>query len=68
MDNVMDFDTDGEWSAQHLEGPAIHAPEYIKRIVVNDYRCEWLDMSDQAANYYAKNHVVATVIFAINRS
>ncbi|KAL4074253.1 hypothetical protein V8B97DRAFT_1914313 [Scleroderma yunnanense] len=63
-DIVMDFDTDGKWNAKDVEGPAIHAPAKIKAIVIDKYRIEWLDISDPHTNFYAKNHMVATVIFA----
>ncbi|KZT04198.1 uncharacterized protein LAESUDRAFT_751269 [Laetiporus sulphureus 93-53] len=60
----MNFDTDGYWDTSDLEGPAIHAPADIKAIVVNKYRIEWLNISDPTKDFYAKNHMVATVLFA----
>ena len=60
----MDFDTDGEWDEKDQIGPAIHAPLDVKAIVVNQYRVEWLNLSDPKDKYYAKNHMVATLRFA----
>jgi len=63
-DNTINYDNDGEWSDQGLEGPAIHAPAHIKAIVINRYRIEWLDVSEPERDLYFKNHIVATAIFA----
>lgn len=60
---VLNFNTDGTWDAQELEGPAIHAPAAIRNIIANRYRVEWLDMSNPKTNFYAKNHMVASVVF-----
>jgi hypothetical protein len=60
----MDFDNDGEWDDDEQTGPAIHTPSVIKDIIVNEYRIEWLNLSQPEENFYAKNHIVATVTFA----
>ncbi|KIO27453.1 hypothetical protein M407DRAFT_232698 [Tulasnella calospora MUT 4182] len=61
---AIDFNKDGQWDAQELEGPAIHAPADIRDIVVTTYRVEWLNISDPQTNFYAKNHMVSAVVFA----
>ena len=60
----VDFDHDGEWDEEDQIGPAIHAPAYVKDIVVNKYRIEWLNLSEPETDFYSKNHMVATLIFA----
>ena len=60
----MDFDRDGEWDEYYQIGPAIHAPDNVKNIVVDEYRIEWLNMAEPEDDFYAKNHMVATLIFA----
>ena len=60
----MDFDNDGEWDDDEQTGPAIHTPSIIKDIVITEYRIEWLNLSEPENNFYAKNHMVATVTFA----
>ena len=60
----MDFDRDGAWNDQVQLGPAIHCPQGIKDIVVDKYRVEWLNMSDPVEDFYAKNHMVAGLVFA----
>jgi hypothetical protein len=60
----MDFNKDGEWNDEEQKGPAIHTPSNIKDIVIKGYRVEWLNISNPDTNYYAKNHMVATLIFA----
>ena len=42
----------------------IHAPDYIKNIIIKCYRIEWLNLSDPKNSFYTKNHMVATLIFA----
>lgn len=59
----MDFDNDGRWNDQKQAGPAIHTPSAIKHTIINEYRIEWLDLSEPENNFYAKNHMVATVKF-----
>ena len=61
----MDFDKDGEWDYEKQRGPAIHTPLNIKAIVVDQYRVEWLNISNPhpKQKFYAKNHMVATVRF-----
>ena len=59
----MDFDHEGEWDEEEQEGPAIHAPENIRNIVVSQYRIEWLNISEPDKNFYAKNQMVATLVF-----
>src|SRR5258708_38341355 len=59
----MDFDNDGEWKNDKQTGPAIHTPSIIKNIIVNRYRIEWLNISLPDKDFYAKNHMVATVTF-----
>jgi len=61
---VLNFNTDGTWDAQELKGPAIHAPTAIRNIAVTTYRMEWLNLSDPKTDFYAKNHMVASVVFA----
>ena len=41
----MDFDNHGEWNEYWQRGPAIHAPDVFKNIVVNQCRIEWLNLS-----------------------
>ena len=60
----MDFDNDGEWNNDAQSGPAIHVPLGIKNTIVEQYRIEWLDVSHPEENVYAKNHIVATLVFA----
>ena len=60
----MNFDKDGEWNEEVQVGPAIHAPDNARKIVVDGYRIEWLNLSEPQNNFYAKNHMVATLIFA----
>ena len=60
----MNFDSDGSWDAEEQSGPAIHAPPNIKDIFVAGYRVEWLNISDPEKNFFAKNHMVATLLFA----
>lgn len=59
----MDFNHDGTWS-ESQQGPAIHAPDNVKNIIVEKYRIEWLNISDPKENFYAKNHMVATLVFS----
>jgi len=61
---VLNPNTDGTWDAQGLSGPAIHAPAAIRNIVITTYRVEWLNLSDPKLNFYAKNHMVAGIVFA----
>jgi len=60
----VNFDKDGEWDEEDQVGPAIHAPDDARKIVVDNYRIEWLNLSEPQTNFYAKNHMVATLIFA----
>ena len=59
----MDFDHVGEWEEKDQNGHAIHAPNIIRNIVVTRYRVEWLNLSEPLINFYAKNHMVATLLF-----
>jgi len=59
----IDFDSDGDWDFDECLGPAIHTPKNIKNIMVNEYRIEWLDMSEPNIKFYPKNHMVGTLIF-----
>jgi hypothetical protein len=61
--SIIDFDSDGAWDAEQHGGPAIHAPDDVKAIVVTEYRIEWLDMSEPSINFYPKNHMVGFAIF-----
>ena len=63
-DNLMNFDNYGKWSGRSLTGPAVHAPANVKAIVISTYRIEWLNMSDLDNDFYAKNHMIATLVFA----
>ena len=58
------FETVGEWDPNRAQGPAVVVPRDIKNIVLTKYRIEWLDVSSRDENYYAKNHIVASVTFA----
>ena len=60
----MDFDHDRKWDEEDQIGLAIHALAYVKYIVVEKYRIEWLNLSEPETDFYAKNHMVATLIFA----
>jgi hypothetical protein len=55
--NVIDFDAYGSWNPQTLIGPAIHAPDAIKAIVVDKYRVERMNLSVPDLNLYAKKYV-----------
>lgn len=45
-------------------GPAVHVPDDIKRIKIQGYRAEWLNISTPQENFFAKNHMVSTLLFA----
>ncbi|KIO24938.1 hypothetical protein M407DRAFT_8674 [Tulasnella calospora MUT 4182] len=59
----MDFNHDGAWDYQDQLGPAIHCPQIIKNIVVDEYRVEWLNMSDPDEDFYSKNHMAGGLAF-----
>lgn len=65
--SVIDFNSDGEWDVEKHEGPAIHAPDGVKAIAITGYRIEWLDMSEPSIEFYPKNHMVGTAIFATSQ-
>ena len=60
----LDFDRDGEWDEDDQIGPAIHAPDNVKNIVLDNHRIEWLKLAEPEDDFYAKNNMVATLIFA----
>ncbi|KAL7922620.1 hypothetical protein ACQKWADRAFT_312853 [Trichoderma austrokoningii] len=68
MQSYVDFERDGKWNKKSQTGPAIHTPKDIRDIVVKSYRIEWLDLSEPKFDYYAKNHIVATVVFAASKT
>ena len=59
----MDFDHDGKWDEEDQIGPAIHTPAYVKDIVVEKYRIERLNLLEPKTDFYAKNHMITTLIF-----
>lgn len=61
--STINFDTRGAWNAQEVLGPAVHAPPAIRDIHVTTLRIEWLDVSEPEKDFYAKNHMVTTLIF-----
>lgn len=63
MTSTYNFDTNGEWDALTLEGPAVHVPDNIKKIAVDQLRVEWLSVSTPEKNFYSKNHMIALLIF-----
>lgn len=61
----MDFDTYRQWNFFKRMGPAIHAPSWVREIILNPNICiEFLDVSEPAQGVYLKNHITATVTFA----
>ncbi|KIM41135.1 hypothetical protein M413DRAFT_28199 [Hebeloma cylindrosporum] len=58
----VDFDKDGNWDSTFGEGAAIHAPQWVRDIVVASLRIEWLVIphSDDST----KNHIVGNAKFA----
>ncbi|EWC46698.1 hypothetical protein DRE_04185 [Drechslerella stenobrocha 248] len=60
----VNFDTDGKWDNQNMVGPAVHTPQYVRNTIIIEYRIEWLNMSEPENDFYSKNHMVASAIFA----
>ncbi|KAJ7292645.1 hypothetical protein C8J57DRAFT_1549877, partial [Mycena rebaudengoi] len=60
----FDFDNEGKWNDDEQIGPAIHAPPFVKNIHINGYRVEWLSISDPENFFFAKNDMVATLVFS----
>ncbi|KAI6038756.1 hypothetical protein EDC04DRAFT_2569322 [Pisolithus marmoratus] len=60
---TMHFDTDGQWNVTEVQGPAIHAPSWVKNIILDKIRIEFLDISEPNIGFYAKNHIVSAVTF-----
>src|SRR5260221_9130582 len=65
--SIINFDSDGAWDDKKHHGPAIHAPDDVKAIVIAKYCIKWLDMSAPSANFYSKNHMVGFAIFVTSQ-
>jgi len=62
--SIIDFDSGETLDVKGQAGLAIHAPDRVNAIVVTKYHIKWLDISDPDTNFYPKNHMVGSMIFA----